>query len=102
MSDCWHTLYEVSEQPAQVPDGLDWIHASSSLSVPDDSSLRSAARPSRAPRWKLAIRCLVVAAERVGAGMYAAASCCSVTPPGTKFACWTRLGRPAGVRPAAD
>src|SRR5215468_1315487 len=47
------------------------------------------------PCWKLAMRSLVCAAVRAGAAAGAAA----LTPPGTRFAIGTRLGRPARVVP---
>src|SRR5215468_3073869 len=46
------------------------------------------------PCWKLAMRSLVCAADRGEAGAAAA-----LTPPGTRFAFGTRLGRPARVVP---
>ena len=70
----------------------------SSSPPPDGSSLCSAARPCREPRWKLVIRCLVAAAERTRSGPSSCAL--SAAEPGTKFACGTRLGRPAAVTPA--
>src|SRR5713226_10597388 len=48
------------------------------------------------PCWKLAMRSLVCAADRDGAGADAAEA---PTPPGTRFAFGTRLGRPARVVP---
>jgi hypothetical protein len=59
------------------------------------SSPDTAARPSRTPRWKLANRSLVDAADLVGTG--AAGSGDAV--PGTRFALGTRLGSPADVVP---
>src|SRR5262249_14272504 len=49
---------------------------------------------SRMPRWKLARRSLVCAADRAGAGVAP-----PLTPPGTRFALGTRLGRPTAVVP---
>src|SRR5215471_2348185 len=46
------------------------------------------------PCWKLAMRSLVCAADRVGAGAAAEPAL-----PGTRFAIGTRLGRPARVVP---
>src|SRR6266704_5767671 len=62
----------------------------------DSSVPRRAARPSLTPRWKLAKRSLVAAAERAGAG---AAAGSSPAVPGTRFALGTRFGRPADVTP---
>src|SRR6266568_2866769 len=62
----------------------------------DSSVPRPAARPSLTPRWKLANRSLVAAAERAGAG---AAAGSSPAVPGTRFALGTRFGRPAVVTP---
>src|SRR5262249_14774944 len=66
----------------------------SSPSPPAALSSCAAARPSRTPRWKLARRSLVCAAERDGAG-----DAGEVPPPGTRFAWGTRLGNPATVVP---
>ncbi len=69
-----------------------------SPSPPGVSSSCAAARPSRTPRWKLARRSLVCAAERDCAGD--AGEVPPLTPPGTRFAWGTRLGNPATVVPA--
>src|SRR5260370_33803493 len=54
------------------------------------------ARASRTPRWKLARRSLVCAADLDGAG---GAGEVPPTPPGTRFALGTRLGSPTAVVP---
>src|SRR6185437_4886017 len=54
-----------------------------------------AARPSRIPRCKLANLSLVAAADRTGTGTGAGTS----AVPGIRFACGTRLGKPATVVP---
>ena len=66
------------------------------------SSPRRAARPSLIPRWKLAKRSLVAAADRAGAGAAAAAAGSDPAVPGTRFALGTRFGSPAEVMPLED
>src|SRR4029077_20187383 len=91
--------HEVRDQPVQVlRRGRHRAHAISSLpgsSCSWPSSGGAAARASLTPCWKLVRRCLVWAADR-GAGAVAVGV---VTPPGTRFAFGTRLGRPARVVP---
>jgi hypothetical protein len=65
--------------------------------VPCALSMPVAARPSRIPRWRLAKRSLVAAADRAGAG--GGASAVAVAVPGMRFAWGTRRGRPATVVP---
>src|SRR5260370_18429637 len=60
----------------------------------------AAARPSRTPRWKLAMRVLTTSGDLVGASASASPPP-PPTEPGTRLALGTRLGRPAwGVSPA--
>src|SRR5215469_14456109 len=67
-----------------------------SPSSPLGDSSPCAARASRTPRWKLARRSLVCAADLVGAG---GAGAVPPTPPGTRFAFGTRFGSPVAVVP---
>src|SRR5690349_13161186 len=60
------------------------------------SSPWCAARASRTPRWKLARRSLVCAADLAGAE---GAGDVPPTPPGTRFAWGTRFGSPTEVVP---
>src|SRR6516164_6641122 len=92
-----HPLDEVGDKPVQVLHRGRWAHALSSLpgSSVRPNSAGAAARPSLMPCWKLASRCLTCSAVRdaVSAGATV------VTPPGTRFALGTRLGRPELVVP---
>src|SRR5580700_2223536 len=76
-------------------------HAVPSSSPSSDSAWPAAARPSLTPRWKLAKRSRVAAADLDGvvAGDDPATE---PAAPGTRFACGTRFGSPADVTPADD
>src|SRR6204780_492350 len=76
-------------------------HAVPSSSPASDSAWPAAARPSLTPRWKLAKRSRVAAADLDGvvAGDDPATE---PAAPGTRFACGTRFGRPADVTPLDD
>src|SRR5580693_2942479 len=60
-----------------------------------------AARPSRTPRWKLAMRVLTTSGDLVGASASASPPP-PPTEPGTRLALGTRLGSPAWVVSPAD
>src|SRR3984885_14991782 len=76
-------------------------HAVPSSSPSSDSAWPAAARPSLTPRWKLAKRSRVAAADLDGvvAGDDPATE---PAAPGTRFACGTRFGSPADVTPLDD